>query len=94
MLSVEQLSAVSGLRVGAFVLGVSPSPKHRVLLSSYLLNLWRGPEAVREMLIADYCSAIDMGAPARAADLLLVLRQFLDDFPEAGLETGAHLRQQ
>jgi hypothetical protein len=94
MLSVEQLSAVSGLRVGALVLGVSPSPKHRVLLSSYLLNLWRGPEAVREMLIADYCSAIEIGAPARAADLLLVLRQFLDDFPEAGLAPDSSLRQQ
>lgn len=85
MLSVEQLSAVSGLRVGALVLGVSPSPRHRVILTSYLLNLWRGPGTVREMLVSDYCSAMDMGAPARAADILLVLRQFLDDFPEAGV---------
>lgn len=92
MLSVAQLSVESGLRMGALVLGVSPSTKHRVLLSSYLLNLWRGPEAVRDMIITDIRSAIDVGAPALAADLLLVFRQFLHDFPETRI-AEACLRQ-
>jgi hypothetical protein len=85
-MSVAQLSAASGLCVGNLVLGVSPSTKHRILLSSYLLNLWRGPDVVRTMIVGDIRSALDVGAPALAADLLLVLRQFLHDFPEANLD--------
>ncbi|KAF2991174.1 hypothetical protein MJC1_01907 [Methylocystis sp. MJC1] len=84
MLSVQGISAIPGLPASELVLGLGSSPaKPRVLLSSYLLNLWRGPEAVRDMIVADFCSATDMGASAHAADLLAVLRQFLDDFPEA-----------
>jgi hypothetical protein len=86
MASIQQLSDASGVRVGALVLGVTPSTKHRVLLSSYLLNLWRGPEVVRDMIVADVHAALDVGASALAADLLLVLRQFLDSFPEVLIE--------
>ncbi len=82
MLSVNEFSAASGLPSGELILGVTPSTKHRVLLSSYLLNLWRGPEVVRDMLLADFFAAVDLGATAHAADVLLVLRQFLGDFPE------------
>lgn len=92
MLSVEQFSAASGLRMGTLILGVSPSNKHRVLLSSYLLNLWRGPESVRDLIIADIRSAMDVGAPALAADLFVVLRQFFVDFPEVQI-AEACLRQ-
>jgi hypothetical protein len=64
-----------------------PGPRltdvHRGLLSSYLLNLWRGPEAVRKLMVADMRRWIELGAPERAADAFLVLRQFLFDFPEA-----------
>lgn len=94
MLSVQEFSAASGLRPGELILGVAPSTKHRVLLSSYLLNLWRGPGAVRDLIIADFCSAIDLGAEAHAADLLLVLRQFLEDFPEAGVIPCGYLLRQ
>jgi hypothetical protein len=59
---------------------------HRALLSSYLLNLWRGPEAVRKLIVADVRLWIELGAPERAADGFLVLRQFLSDFPEARTE--------
>lgn len=94
MLSVQEFSAASGLRASQLILGVTPSTKHRVLLSSYLLNLWRGPEAVRDMIVADFCSAIDLGAAGHAADLLHVLRQFLEDFPEAGIVPCAALLRQ
>jgi hypothetical protein len=59
---------------------------HRALLASYLLNLWRGPEAVRKLIVADVRLWIELGAPERAADGFLVLRQFLSDFPEARTE--------
>lgn len=93
MLNVQKLSTATPLHAGETVPGVAPSARRRVLLSSYLLNLWRGPEAVRDMIIADFCSATDLGASAQAADLLLVLRQFLEDWPEAGLVPCACLRQ-
>jgi hypothetical protein len=64
-------------------LGLRLSATHRALLSSYLLNLWRGPEAVRKLMVADIRLWIELGAPERAADAFLVLRQFLSDFPEA-----------
>lgn len=82
MLNIEQLSMASGLPMGDLILGVTPSTKHRVLLSYYMLNLWRGPEAVRDMILGDIRSALDTGLMESAGDLLLVLRQFLDDFPE------------
>ncbi len=56
---------------------------NRALLSSYLLNLWRGPEDVRKLIVADVRLWIELGVPERAADVFLVLRQFLTEFPEA-----------
>ena len=64
-------------------LGLRLTDARRGLLSSYLLNLWRGPEAVRKLIVADIRLWIELGAPERAADAFLVLRQFLSDFPEA-----------
>lgn len=64
-------------------LGPRLNDRHRAWLSSYLLNLWRGPEAVRKLIVDDICLWIELGALERAADTFLVLRQFLSDFPEA-----------
>lgn len=85
MLDIKQFCEASGLRMGDLVLGIAPSPKHRVLMSSYLLQLWRGHDAVREMMLTDIRSALDKQLMESAADLLQVLRQFLVDFPEARL---------
>jgi hypothetical protein len=60
-----------------------PSAKRSQLLSSYLLNLERGPTAVREMIVADINRFRDLGAHRQASDLSLVLNYFLSDFPEA-----------
>jgi hypothetical protein len=35
------------------------------------------------MIVADICAALDLGALKRAADLLVVLRLFLSDHPDA-----------
>lgn len=94
MLSLEKFSAAAGLPLGALILGVVPCARHRVLLSGYLLNLWRGPEAVRDLILADFFCATEMGALARAADLLLVLRKFLGEFPEAGIPASARCQSE
>ncbi len=83
MISATQCAGFAGLASNEMILGVTPSAKHRSLLSSYLLNLERGPVAVREMIIADLRRFRELGALQPSADLLLVLRLFLTDHPEA-----------
>lgn len=82
MVTIEGCMAFSGLAWDEIVLGATPSNTHRILLSSYLLNLWRGPNAVRKMIVADMRLSLDLGMIKHAADLLLVLRRFLSDYPE------------
>ncbi len=86
MVSVKECKAFAGLASNQIVLGATPSVKHRALLSSYLLSLWRGPEAVRGMMVADIGMWIDLGRVEQASDVLIVLRQFLSDYPEARFE--------
>ena len=86
MITVEQCAAFAGLASNEIVLGAMPSATHRVLLSGYLLNLWRGPKAVRKMIVADIRKSLGFRMPNYAADLLIVLRRFLSDYPEARLE--------
>jgi hypothetical protein len=86
MITVEQCAEFAGLASHEMVLGATPSAKHRVLLSSYVLNLWRGPKTVRKMIVADIRLWLDLGRPDYAADFLVVLRRFLSDYPEARLE--------
>jgi hypothetical protein len=83
MISVSECAAHAGLASNELVLGAVPSEKHRSLLSSYLLNSHRGLEAVRVMIVADLRSFLDLGVPARAADLLIVLRMLLTEHPQA-----------
>jgi hypothetical protein len=86
MITVEQCAKFSGLASNETVLGATPSAKHRVLLSSYVLNLWRGPKTVRKIIVAHIRMWLDLGMVKESADLVVVLRQFLSDYPEAGLE--------
>ena len=83
MITMEQCRIFSGLVSNEIVMGAVPSPKHRARLSGYLLNLKWGQATVREMIVADIRAALDLGALNRAADLLVVLRLFLSDHPEA-----------
>jgi hypothetical protein len=86
MITVEQCMKFAGLASNQMVLGATPSSKHRALLSSYVLNLWRGPKTVRKMIVADIRLWLDLGRSDYAADFLIVLRQFLSDYPEARVE--------
>ncbi len=83
MITMEQCKVFSGLLSNEMVVGPAPSPKHRARLTGYLLNLKWGQATVREMIVADIRVALDLGALNRAADLLVVLRLFLSDHPEA-----------
>ena len=85
MVTVGQCAAFAGLASNEMVLGATPFAKHRVLLSSYVLNLWRGPKTVRKMIVADIRTRLDLGMVKESADLVVVLRQFLSDYPEARL---------
>ncbi|KAF0135391.1 MAG: hypothetical protein FD148_703 [Methylocystaceae bacterium] len=84
MIAVQQLPALAGLAPNEIVLGVTPSAEHDRLLASYLFNLERGPAAVRDMIVADFRCFFDLGARRQAADMLIVLRRFLSDHPQAG----------
>ncbi|HEY8261426.1 MAG TPA: hypothetical protein VIG55_09460 [Methylosinus sp.] len=83
MISVSECAAEAGLASNELVLGAVPSARHDSLLSSYLLNSHRGLDAVRAMIVADLRRFLDLGVPARAADLLIVLRLLLTDHPQA-----------
>ena len=83
MITMEQCKIFSGLLSNEMVVGPAPSPRHRARLTGYLLNLKWGQATVREMIVADIRVALDLGALNRAADLLVVLRLFLSEHPEA-----------
>jgi len=82
MITIEQCKIFSGLVSGEMVVGAIPSTRHRSRLAGYLLNLKWGSATVREMIVADIRTALDLGALNRAADLLVVLRLFLSDHPD------------
>lgn len=85
MITVSQCATQAGLASNELVLGAIPSCEHDVLLESYMLNAHRGLCAVRAMIVADLRGFLDLGVPARAADLLIVLRLLLTAHPEAGV---------
>jgi len=85
MATIGECVVFSPFALDEIIVGARSSNTHRVLLSSYLLNLWRVAKAVREMIVADMRLSLDLGMIKHAADLLLVLRRFLSDYPESRL---------
>jgi hypothetical protein len=83
MISLTQCMVLGGLGSDEMILGVAPCARHHSLLLSYLFNLKRGLAFVRDMIIADLRSSIDIGAMQQAADHLVVLRLFFSEYPEA-----------
>jgi len=83
VITIEQCKIFSGLVSNEVVMGAVPSAKHRARLAGYLLNLKWGQATVREMIVADIRAALDLGALNRAGDLLVVLRLFLSEHPDA-----------
>lgn len=83
MITLEECAMFAALETNELFTGAVLSTRHQSLLSSYLLNLKRGPSAVRKMIVSDIRAAIDLGASKYAADLVLVLRMFLSKHTEA-----------
>ena len=83
MMSLTQCMVLGGIESHETILGIAPCAKHHSLLLSYLFNLKRGLAFVRDMIIADLRSSIDIGAMQQAADLMVVLRLFISEYPEA-----------
>lgn len=91
MITFQQCADFSGLAPNETLFGATPSVMHHSLLSSYLLNLWRGPKSVCGLIVSDIRASLDLGATRRAADLLFVLREFVSNYPEA-LALSSHER--
>ena len=85
MITFERCAAFAGLAPNEMFFGATPSAGYHGLLSSYRLNLWRGPKVVCRLIVSDIRTFLDLGASKRAADLLLVLREFFSDYPDASL---------
>jgi len=85
LISLAQCAEFSGLGEDEMLLGVSPLAMHHSLYAGYLLHVRRGVEAVREAIVSDIRSSLELGASKQAADLFIVLRWFLSDYPEARL---------
>jgi hypothetical protein len=83
VITFAQCAAFAGLASNEMFLGATPCSVHRLLISNYLMNLWRGPQILRKLIVADIRASLNLGASKRAADLLIVLRRFLFDYPEA-----------
>jgi hypothetical protein len=90
VLTLAQCAAFARITSDEMLSGSPLCPKHYWLLSSYLLNLDKGPALVRDMIVADFRAFLDLGALQRAADLLMVLRCFLSDYPEARYISDEH----
>jgi hypothetical protein len=82
-IAIQQCYTLTGLGSHEVVLGVTPTARHDSLHASYLLNLGRGWEGVRNTIVADIRASLDLGASKQAADLLIVLRRFLSERLEA-----------
>ncbi len=94
MITFMECAEFASLDNAELFTGAVLSTRHRLLLASYLLNLKRGPTAVRKMIVSDIRAAIDLGASKYAADLVLVLRLFLSKHPEARIVRQPPLRYQ
>jgi hypothetical protein len=81
-IAIEHLDTFYSLGSNEFMQDLLPCAAHASLYASYLLLRDRGWANVRDMIVADICGALDLGASRRATDLLMVLRMFLFEHPE------------
>jgi len=58
-------------------------------LANYLLHQPHGSEAIRGMIVDDIHKALDAGRVKHASELLMALRHFLGEYPEAGIGTDS-----
>ena len=81
--TLAQCAEVSGLSSNEMLVGVVPARKHERLLESYHFNTGVGAGRLSARICFDIRTALQMGAPEQAADLLVVLRLFLAQNEEA-----------
>jgi hypothetical protein len=77
--TVKECRRLTGLSDREILLGVAPSPRHRATLRGYLRMCHGNAREIREVLIHDLRSYLEIGARCFAADQLIVLRLFLAD---------------
>ncbi len=85
MRTLEETRSATGLQSEEIIVGARETDALRARLQSYLANVWRGADVVRDLIVADIRTALDLGVQERAGDLLLVLRLFLTDHEAAAL---------
>lgn len=84
---------IAGLAAHEIVLGVTPGKKHERLLARYRRGRGR-KSAARVAIVADIRAALQAGARAEAADLLIVLRRLLTlDLDGAGQDRACARRK-
>lgn len=95
MIPLCECAAIAGLESEKLVIGAPIRPMHWRMLSSYLVNLDKGPTAVCALIVADLHTFLDLGAKERAASVLVVLRLLLTQFPylaESAIPQSCRLR--
>ena len=65
------------------------APAAAAVLGHYLLQSQRGCEKIRDMLIAEICTAVREHDVAHARQLVSTLRHFLSEHPNAAFRQGA-----
>jgi aryl-alcohol dehydrogenase-like predicted oxidoreductase len=87
MISLEDCIAMCGLEeeeIAAICEHEHIGEVPAAALASYLLHQEHGAEKIRAMIIDDIRESMSKGRPQHAAELLTVLRHFLQHHPEAG----------
>jgi len=87
MISIEDCVAMSGLdpeEVAAVMEHEHVPEIEAAAIACDLLQQIGGAAAIRQMLVDDFRAAIGRGDRQHAARLLLALRRFLHEHPEAG----------
>jgi len=86
MISLEDCIAMCGLEPDEVVAICEHEHMAEIpatALASYLLHQAHGPERIRTMIIDDIHQCLDRDEVKHAAELVAVLRHFLDIHPEA-----------
>jgi len=81
MMTMTQCAQLAGVDADV-ARAATPTPEHRALYRSYLLNLRLGDAAVERLIRRDLHGWVDLGAHAKAAGALVALRWFWTDFPQ------------
>jgi hypothetical protein len=92
MISLEDCIAFSGLdedEVAAIGEHEHIPDIAATALANYLLKQQHGGDAIRKMIVDDIHQALDAGHVRHAEELFMALRHFLDQHPEARVESDA-----